>query len=130
MLTGIFTPTEVAAIAVAYLLLINTFIYREFDWKNPLRALKESVVTISGIMMIFPAASLYTMILTLNDAPQTFAAMMLGISSNINVLCLLLNIMLLVVGMFMGNTEAILLIVPIVAPLMTGLGVDASILPS
>lgn len=124
MLTGIFTPTEVAAIAVAYILLINTFIYREFDWKNTLRALKESVVTISGIMMIFPAASLYTMILTLNDAPQTFAAMMLGISSNINVLFLLLNIMLLVVGMFMGNTEAILLIVPIVAPLMTGLGVD------
>jgi C4-dicarboxylate transporter DctM subunit len=124
MLTGIFTPTEVAAIAVAYVLLINICIYREFDLKNIMNALKESVGTIASIMMIFPAASLYTMILTLNNAPQMFANTMLGISSNVNVLFLLLNIMLLIVGMFMGNTEAILLLVPIIAPLMTSLGVD------
>ena len=123
MLTGIFTPTELSGFAVLCVV-IASFLYKDLNITSIKAALTMSVETVASIMMIFPAAALYTMVLTLNRTPETFARFMLGISNDVNVLLLLINIMLLIVGMFMGNTEAILLLVPIIAPLMTRMGIN------
>lgn len=124
MLSGIFTPTEAAGIAVLYVLMCATLIYRELTWKSFIEAVKESVVSSCSILIIFCSAALFSWVLTLERIPQVFTTFMLGISDNPAILLIIINVMLLIVGMFMGNTEAILLIVPIVAPLMTGLGVN------
>lgn len=124
MLSGIFTPTEAAGITIVYVLICAIFIYRELTIKSLISAIKDTVITSSSILLIFPCAALFSWVLTLERIPQVFTTMMLGVSSNPQVLLIVINVMLLIVGMFMGNTEAILLMVPIIAPLMTGLGVN------
>lgn len=123
MLTGIFTPTEISAFACLMVIVVS-LLYGDFSWSGVKGSIVEAIDTIASILMIFPAASLYTLVLTWNRTPEMFANFMLGISDNLYVMLLLINLMLLIVGMFMGNTEAILLLVPILAPLLTGMGMD------
>lgn len=124
MLAGVFTPTEAAGISILYVLLCSIFVYRECTWKSIITAIKESTVTSCSILLIFPCASLFSWVLTLERIPQAFTSAMLSLSTNVWVLLIIVNLLLLFVGMFMGNTEAILLLVPIIAPMMTGLGMN------
>lgn len=124
MLSGVFTPTEAAAISILYVLLCSIFVYRECTLKSLVTAVKDTTITSCSILLIFPCASLFSWVLTLERIPQTFASAMLSISNDVGVLLIIVNLLLLFVGMFMGNTEAILLLVPIIAPMMTSLGMN------
>lgn len=123
MLTGVFTPTELSAFSCLMVIIVS-ILYGDFSLESMKGSVVAAIDTIASILMIFPAASLYTLVLTWNRTPEMFANFMLGISENLYSILLLVNIMLLIVGMFMGNTEAILLLVPILAPLLTGMGMD------
>ena len=124
MLNGIFTPSEAAAITILYVLFCSIVIYREADLRSIVHAIRESAITSCSILLIFPCASLFSWVLTLERIPQYFTSAMLSLSNNPQVLLIIINLLLLFVGMFMGNTEAILLLVPIIAPLMTSLGMN------
>jgi tripartite ATP-independent transporter DctM subunit len=124
MLAGIFTPTEIAAVTVAYAFLISAFFYRELTWQGVLSAAMETILASSGILLIVAVAALFGWILSVEGVPQTLTQWMLSISTNPYVLLLLVNILLLVVGMFLDSTTAILVIAPIIAKPLIAAGVD------
>jgi len=123
MLSGLFTPTEAAAITVSYLLLISLF-YRELTLKGIAEALVETVKSSCSVLIIVGAASLFGWILAIEQVPQAFSVALLSISDNPLVLLAILNLILLVIGLVLDSTTATLLLVPIVIPPLVSVGID------
>lgn len=125
MLAGWFTPTEIAAVTVLYAVLISSLFYRELTWRGLLSAALETITASAALLLIVAVAALFGWILSVEGVPQALTKMMLSISTNPYVLLLLVNILLLVVGMFLDSTTAILVIAPIIAKPLIAAGVDA-----
>jgi tripartite ATP-independent transporter DctM subunit len=124
MLLGWFTPTEIASVTVLYAILISSLFYRELTWQGLLDAAYETIRASSGILLIVAVAALFGWILSVEAIPQKLTAIMLSISTNPYVLLLLVNVLLIVVGMFLDSTTAILVIAPIIAKPLVAAGVD------
>lgn len=121
---GFFTPTEAAAMAVVYALFVGFVIYRELNLKKLIDALKVTVQLVGLIMLVMSAAQLYSWALTSERIPQAIAQGMLDLTSNPIVLLLLINLLLLVVGMFIEANAALIILVPILLPIALDVGVD------
>jgi len=124
LVSGYFGPTEVAGVTVAYALLIGKFIYRQLDLKRVLTAARDSVDATGSVLFIVSTAALFAWVLTMDRLPATASEFLLGLSSDPLVLLLIVNVLLLVVGMFLESIAAILIIAPIITPAMTAAGVD------
>lgn len=124
MLAGFFTPTEVAAVTVAYAILISALFYRELSWAGIRAAAIETLGASAGILLIVSVAALFGWVLSVEGVPQLMTGAMLKISDNPYVLLLLVNVLLIVVGMFLDSTTAILVIAPIIAKPLVAAGVD------
>jgi len=124
MLLGWFTPTEIASVTVLYAVLISSLFYRELTWRGVLDAAYETIRASAGILLIVAVAALFGWILSVEGVPQKLTAIMLRISTNPYVLLLLVNALLIVVGMFLDSTTAILVIAPIIAKPLVAAGVD------
>ena len=124
MLLGWFTPTEIAAVTVAYAVLISSLFYRELTWRGVLDAAYETIRASAGILVIVAVAALFGWILSVEQVPQHLTGLMLSISKDPYVLLLIVNALLLVVGMFLDSTTAILVIAPIIAKPLVAAGVD------
>jgi tripartite ATP-independent transporter DctM subunit len=124
MLAGYFTPTEIAAVTVLYALLISSLFYRELTWKGVIDAGYETVRASSGILLIVAVAALFGWILSVEQVPQKLTGVMLQISTNPYVLLFIVNLLLLLAGMFLDSTTAILVIAPIIAKPLIAAGVD------
>ena len=109
---------------VLYALLISSLFYRELTWRGLLDAGYETIRSSSGILLIVAVAALFGWILSVEGVPQKLTALMLQISTNPYVLLLLVNVLLLLVGMFLDSTTAILVIAPIIAKPLIAAGVD------
>lgn len=121
---GIFTPTEAAAMAVAYSLIIGVFVYRELTPRKIFEAMKDSIMLIGLILLVMAAAQLYSWALTSGGVPQAIAGALVELSQNPIVILLLINALLLVVGMFIEANAAIIILVPILFPVAMELGID------
>ena len=124
MLAGFFTPTEIAAVTVLYAILVSSLFYRELTLKGLLDAAFETIRASAGILLIVAVAALFGWILSVELVPQKLTALMLSISTNPYVLLLIVNFLLLLVGMFLDSTTAILVIAPIIAKPLVMAGVD------
>lgn len=124
MLAGWFTPTEIAAVTVAYALLISSLFYRELTWARLISAALETLRASSAILIIVAVAALFGWVLSVEQVPQAMTKFMLSISTEPWVLLILVNLLLLVVGMFLDSTTAILVIAPIIAKPLMAAGVD------
>lgn len=124
MLLGWFTPTEIAAVTVAYALLVSALFYRELTWQRLLDAALETLRASAAILVIVAMAALFGWVLSVEQVPQAMTKLMLSISTDPMVLLLLVNVLLLVVGMFLDSTTAILVIAPIIAKPLVAAGVD------
>jgi tripartite ATP-independent transporter DctM subunit len=124
MLAGFFTPTEIAAVTVAYAMLISGVFYRELTWAGVRAAAVETLGASAGILLIVAVAALFGWVLSVEGVPQQLTKAMLSISTNPYVLLGLVNVLLLVVGMFLDSTTAILVIAPIIAKPLIAAGVD------
>ncbi len=124
MLAGFFTPTEIASVTVAYALLVSALFYRELTVKGLLEAAFETIGASAGILLIVAVAALFGWILSVEAVPQQLTQAMLSISTNPHVLLFMVNLLLLVVGMFLDSTTAILVIAPIIAKPLVAAGVD------
>ena len=124
MLAGFFTPTEIAAVTVLYAVLISSLFYRELTWQGVLNAAFETIRASAGILIIVAVAALFGWILSVEQVPQKLTGVMLSISTNPYVLLLIVNIILILVGMFLDSTTAILVIAPIIAKPLIAAGVD------
>jgi tripartite ATP-independent transporter DctM subunit len=121
---GVATPTEAAAVAAAYALLVGVFVYRSFGLKSVLGSLVETVETTSVVMLMVGASSLFGWILVRENAAQEFTRMMLGAIQEPWQALLILNLILLVAGMFLETIAIILIAVPIFMPVLTQFGID------
>lgn len=124
LLSGYFTPTEAAAVMVAYILLINLLFYRQFSMQLILESAYSTIRISVSILIIIAVASLFGWMLAVEQVPQLFANNLLSITSNPIFLLLIINVLLLIIGMFLDSTTATLLVVPIIAPPLILAGVD------
>lgn len=121
---GIMTPTESGAVAVVYSLLIGIFVYKKVKLGDIREVLKESVLLTSAVIIIVAASSAFSWILTWEQMPQQIAGWVLGLSDNPLVVLFLINVLLLIVGMFLEGTACIILLTPLLIPLVLQLGID------
>ncbi|BAU33313.1 TRAP transporter large permease [Microcella alkaliphila] len=123
ILGGIFTPTEAAGIGVVYMFLLAAA-YQRMNGANLKYVLRTTLETSGSVLIIVAAASLFGWVLAREQAPQRAAELILGITTNPIVFLLLLNILLLIVGAIIEPTAAILILVPVLAPVATQYGLD------
>lgn len=123
VLGGIFTATESANIACVYSLLLGVIVYRNYHVKDFAIALESVAHQMANIFLIISFASVFAWIMGRERIPEQIAALLLALSDNKYVLLLLINIFLLIVGMFMDTGAAIILFVPILAPIMYEVGI-------
>ena len=121
---GVATPTEAASVAAAYALLIGVFVYRSLGLKSVLSSLVETVETTSVVMLMVGASSLFGWILVRENAAQEFTRIMLGAIQEPWQALLILNLILLVAGMFLETIAIILIAVPIFMPVLIQFGID------
>ena len=118
------TPTEAAAIAAFYGMIVGLFLYREMDIKTFFASCVESCETSAIIIVLMAMATLFGNIMTIEDVPGTIARAILGFTNSKIVILLLINILLLIVGTFMEALAAIVILTPILLPVVTGVGVS------
>lgn len=123
IVAGIFTATEAAAIAVLYCLIL-AFIYREIKVTDLPDILVIAASTTAIVMLLIAASVSMSWVMSFEGIPQEISSALLGLSDNKIVILLTINLILLVVGMFMDMTPAVLIFTPIFLPVVTELGVD------
>lgn len=124
MLAGVFSPTEAAGVTVAYILLVNTLVYRIVDFRYIWDAAVETTKTSGSIVIILAAASVFSFVLSVEGIDTMFAETMFAISSDKIVLLLLVNLVLLFIGLFLDPIAALVMMTPIVEPTLAQAGVD------
>ena len=124
VLTGIVTPTESAAIACIYALFVSSVIYKEMTWKKLVFVFRDSIRTLSTILIIACSSAAFGWLVAYLQIPRLMLDSLLMISHNKIVLMLIVNIMLLLIGTFMNMVPAILITTPILLPVVTSVGMS------
>lgn len=124
ILSGIFTPTEASAVAVAYAAFVGFFIFRTLRLRDIPAICIRSAINTGTIFLILGAASILSYFLAMERVPETVAAALSSLTRNKFVLLALINLFLLVVGCFMEPSPAVILLAPILAPAAISMGVD------
>ncbi|MDK2878235.1 MAG: hypothetical protein PWR06_951 [Thermoanaerobacteraceae bacterium] len=124
ILTGAFTATEASVVAVVYAIIVGMFVYKQLKLSDLPRIFIESGVTTAVVMFCVAATAILSWILTNQQVPVKMAAAILAITQNPIIILILINIILLFLGTILDTTPAIILIVPILLPIVTKLGVD------
>lgn len=121
---GLFTPTEAAAVAVVYALVVGWLVYRELDFKKLINSMADSSLVVGLIMLVLAAAQLYSWALTSGKVPQAAAEAIFGITENPIILLALMNVLLLIAGMFIEANAALIILTPILLPVAISMGID------
>lgn len=119
-----FTPSEAAVIAVNWALIVSVFIYRDMKLKDIFNIVVRSAITTSVIMFIIATSSALSWILARWQIPNMIADYILSLSDNTLIILLLINLIILVTGIFMETASALIILTPIFLPLLNELGVD------
>lgn len=121
---GVFTPTEAAAAAVCFALIIGVVVFRTITVEKLVTALRSSLLNTVVILLIISSASVFGWVLTANRIPELISQVFVSISDNPLVFLLLINLLLLLVGMFLETGAAITVLAPILTPVALKMGID------
>lgn len=124
ILGGVFTPTEAAAVAVAYALLVGFLVTRELKWRDIPPALVRSAVTTSVVFMLIATANIVSWLLTTQQLPRLLGDFLRSVAPSPWLFLLIVNIFLLIVGCLMDLSAAMIMFVPILAPIAMSYGVQ------
>ena len=124
ILSGVFTATESASIAVLWAFFVTMFIYRDYKWKDLPKLMHRTVKTVTIVMILIGFAASFGYIMTLMQIPLKITAVFTALSSEPWVILLCINIMLLALGTLMDMAPLILILTPILLPVMKTIGVD------
>lgn len=124
MLSGVFTATEAGAVAVLYATIVGLLVLRTLSFKELWEALIETAKGTAVIMLIIAAANPFSWLLSINQVPQTVASTLIAMSDNPLVILLIINLILLIAGMFMETTANILILSPILMPAAIAVGLE------
>lgn len=125
ILSGVFTPTEAAGVAVVYAFILAVFVYKNIKLSQMKDVLVSTATMTTIVMLIIGASSVLSFVLSFTGLPQAISNLMLGLTTNKVILLLLINIILLVVGTFMDMAPALLIFTPIFLPVAQSVGMDA-----
>lgn len=121
---GLFSPTESAAVASVYALFIGVFVYKELNWKSVYESFSSAALTNAATVIIIGFSVSFAYLMTRERIPSIVADFIVGISDNPIVIMLIINIFLLIVGMFIDTISAIVILTPILLPVVTDIGLD------
>ena len=124
ILSGMFTPTEAGVVACVYAWFVSTFIYKEMNLKKLKQVAIGSAKSSAVIMLIVAACQALAMVITVARIPQAVAELIYSISSNQLVVMCLINVFVLITGLFMDVTPALTILTPIFLPIATSVGMD------
>lgn len=124
VLSGAFTPTEAAAVAVVYALFVGFFVMRTLTLRDLPRIFTVAAAQSGVVLLLVGAAVSFAWIVTVSGLAENLAGLLTGVTSDVYVLLLLVNLLLFVVGMFLDAGPAILILGPVLGPMFVGLGVD------
>lgn len=122
--SGIFTATEASAVAVIYSIVIALFVYKEMDLSKLIDCVYKSAISTVQIMILMAGACIFSWILTSEGITVTIANSILSVSSSKTVILLLMNIILLIAGMFLDGASIVTIMGPLFFPIATAAGVD------
>lgn len=121
---GLMTPTEAAAVAAFYGMIVGLFIYKELNLKKLYKSTLTAAMTSSIIIVLMAMATLFGNIMTIEQVPERITSAILSVTENKILILLLINIFLLWIGTFMEALAAIVIITPILMPLIIKIGMD------
>lgn len=124
MLLGLFSPSEVAAVAVVYMLVLGLLPYGNLDLRSLWEAAIETTRTTSNVLFILATAGVFSWIITVEGVTREMGSFLLSISGDPIVLLLVVNVMLLVLGLFLDPLASLVLTVPLVVPPLTQVGLN------
>lgn len=124
IITGFVTPTEAAVIAALYSLLLGFFVFKELKLKHMPEIIINTGKMTGIVMLVIVAAAAFSHILTINDIPSTLANFVVEVSPSSTILLLGLVLLFIILGMFLDANAAIILTVPIIAPVIVAAGLD------
>ena len=124
ILSGVFTPTESAAVACLYAFLVTMFIYRDYKWRDLHHLVHRTVKTVAMVMILIGFSVAFGYMMALMRLPALATEFLLSISENKYVMLLMLNVLLLALGTFMDMAPLILICTPIFMPVILKLGID------
>ena len=122
--SGVFTPTEAAVVSVVYALLIGKFVYRELDYAGFYKSMRETVLVNGALMFMIGLSIAFASYISLAQVPAKLARSLTGLSDSPFVLLLLINIFLLIIGCFIDNIAAVVILTPLLLPIVRSVGVD------
>ena len=121
---GIFTPTEAAAVAAFYAMVLGLLFYREYGWRHLLREIKGTMIDTAVIMLVIAFTSAFGVVMIRGQVPDALAALITQITTDPTFLLFLFTILWMIVGCFMAETPAILILTPILLPTAEKFGID------
>ncbi len=124
ILSGVFTPTESAAVACVYAFLVTMLVYRDFRWRDLPHLVHRVVKTVAMVMMLIGFSVAFGYMMAIMQIPAKVTQVFLGISENKYVFLLLVNLLLLLLGTFMDVAPMLLICTPIFMPVILKLGID------
>lgn len=120
---GVFTATEAGAVAIVYAMMLG-IIYREMRWSDLKQGFKETVCTTSSIMLIVAAAGVFSWVLTKERVPQQLTEWIVATIDNKYVFLFIVNVFLLIVGMFIEGNASMIILVPLLHPIAMAYGIN------
>ena len=120
---GVFTATEAGAVAIVYAMMLG-IVYREMRWSDLKQGFKETVCTTSSIMLIVAAAGVFSWVLTKERVPQQLTEWIVATIDNKYVFLFIVNIFLLIVGMFIEGNASMIILVPLLHPIAMAYGIN------
>ena len=124
ILSGVFTPTESAAVACVYAFLVTFLVYRDYKWRELPHLIHRVVKTVAMVMMLIGFSVAFGYMMAIMQIPAKVTAFFLSVSDNKYVFLLLANILLLLLGTFMDLAPMLLICTPIFMPVILSLGID------
>ncbi len=121
---GLFTPSEAGAVAVLYCTIVGAFIYKELKPEHFPKVIRETIEGTSSVMLIIVAANVFGYYMSWERIPQMLTELLLGITQNKYVMLMIINVLLLILGMFLEGGAALIILAPLLVPVVKGLGVD------
>lgn len=122
--SGFFTPTEAAVVSVVYSFIIGTFVYKELSFKGAYKAFKDAVIVNGSTTFMVGFSTVFAAFLTIAQIPNMIAEGITGLTSNKFLILLIINLLLLVIGMFVDNIPATIILTPILLPICTSFGMN------
>ncbi len=124
LFTGLYSPSELACVAVVYSMLIGFTFYRGLNRSSFIHAAKETTSMISNTLFILAGATVFAFVLTIEQIPQSLKGVLVAVTNSKVLLIIVVNLILLVIGMVLDTGTAILVFTPMILPLLTSLGMD------